>query len=120
MNPKSREVRAKLITALNEVARLGQDGLKKSRARVRSGIGLAAALSHRQWAGRSDKVKGGFEAAARLGKVGVEQGSQWMNAALATEYARAVDRYMGELFASKATIYDRAMDRVYRETPRRR
>jgi hypothetical protein len=72
MNPKSPEVGTRLNTALSEALRLGQEGLKKSRERVKSGIGLAAVLSHRQWARRSDKVKGGFEAAARLGKVGVE------------------------------------------------
>jgi hypothetical protein len=86
----SPQVRSKLNTALDEAVRLGRDGLKKSRERVRSGV--------------------------HLGKLGVEQGSQWMNAALATEYARTVDRYMGQLFASRATIYDKAMDRVYQET----
>jgi hypothetical protein len=37
-------------------------------------------------------------------------------AALATECARTVDRYMGNLFTTKATIYDQAMDQGYLDT----
>jgi hypothetical protein len=68
-----------------------------------------AGLGHDRLGRGVDRLKRGVASAA-------DQGSQWVNAGLATEYAHPVDRWMGHLFTSRATIYDQAMDRVYRET----
>ncbi|MEJ0068415.1 MAG: hypothetical protein WDO24_06465 [Pseudomonadota bacterium] len=76
----------------------------------------AAGHSSQVFASGAESAKRGFGGAARFSRLGLEHGTQWMNAALATEWARTLDHHMGKLFASKATIYDKAMDANYLRT----
>jgi len=51
-----------------------------------------------------------------LAKAASKKGAELFNAVLATDFARPLDRWLGHAFASRATIYDKAMDRTYLET----
>ncbi len=97
-------------------AEWGRDRLNRNFDRLKAGLESAGRTGRRYWERGFEILKAGVGSGALSAKTAFTTGSEWLNFGLATDYARAVDRWMGHLFASKATIYDQAMDRVYNTT----